>query len=89
MLLRFSLADTVSGMDYSVSAEVYRERCKCLIPRVSIPDWTIAFKRSDNRKLWIRDDVISLRYQVSCELCSKQVFISRPDVVSLASAIDA
>ena len=66
----------------------HKERCKCPIPYVSVPDWVIAFKRSDNSKLWIRDDVISLRYQVSCESCSKQVFISRPDVISLAMALD-
>ena len=67
----------------------YTEKCKCPIPYVAVPDWAVAFKGADNSKLWIRDDVTFMRCQVNCESCNGRVFISRPDVVSMAMALDA
>ena len=65
----------------------YTERCKCPVPYLSVPESAVAFKRADNWKLWARDDIPAVRYLAKCEICSKDVFVSRPDMVSMAMTL--
>ena len=60
-------------------ARDFKGRCKCPVPRVSVPGWV-----SINGAYWIRDDVVSMRYSASCETCKGKVFVSRMDLVSMA-----
>ena len=62
----------------------YKDRCRCVPPKVSVPEWAVLFDESDNRELWIRDDVVAMRHQVNCRKCRKLVFVSRADVISMA-----